>query len=282
MILVTGITGKIGHELLPHLAGSSEHFRLLVRDPSKVKAPANAELVTGDLSDAASLRRAMEGVSKVFLVIASFPGSAKLHNDAIDAAKKAGVGHVVRLSVNGADAKAPMVLGQWHGESDAHLQASGLKWTILRPGAFMQNLLGSTSTVKRDGAIYGTSGEGKVPFIDAHDIAGVAFKTLTTPGHEGKIYPLTGDAAHSYAEVAAKLTTLLGKPVKYVNLPDAQFKAGVLAAGIPEWLANDYLAMNHTTAAGHLSALSPVVSQLLGRARTIDEFLSANLAAFTG
>ncbi len=280
MILITGITGKIGQNLLPLLASSTEKFRLLVRDPSKVKAPANAELFKGDLSDAASVSAAMQGVSKAFLVFGSFPGSAKLHDDAIDAAKKAGVSHVVRLSVNGADANSPVQLARWHAQSDAHLQASGLTWTILRPGAFMQNLLGSAATVKGDGVIYGSSGEGKVPFIDAADIAGVAFKALTTPGHEGKIYPLTGDVAHSYAEVAAKLSSLLGKPVKYVNLPHEQFKAAVVSAGVPEWLASDYVAMNQATAAGFMAPVAPAVSQLLGRARTLDQFLTAHLGAF--
>lgn len=282
MILITGITGKIGVELLPQLAASNQKFRLLVRDPSKVKAPPNAELVKGDLADAASVAQAMTGVTKAFLVVASFPGSSKLHNDAIDAAKKAGVKHLVRLSVNGASATSPVTLARWHAESDAHLQASGIPYTLLQPGSFMQNFFSSAATIKKDGAIYGASGEGTVPFIDARDIASVALHVLTTPGHENKTYVLTGSQALSYGAVASKLGALLAKPVKYVSVPVEQFKASVVAAGVPGWLADDYVVMNQATAAGHMSTVSGDVAKLLGKARTVDEFLAANLAVFKG
>jgi uncharacterized protein YbjT (DUF2867 family) len=282
MILITGITGKIGTELLPLLANSGEKFRLLTRDPSKVKAPSNAEVVKGDLSDAASVESAMKGVTRAFLVVGSFPGSTKLHNDAIDTAKKAGVKHLVRLSVVGAELKSPVTLARWHAESDAHLAKSGLHYTILQPGAFMQNLLASAATIRKESAFYGAAGDGKNPFIDARDIAGVALKVLTSSGHEGKTYVLSGGEALSYAQVAEKLSRVTGRPVKYVNLTSDQFRGGLMSAGLPGWLADDYMAMHQAQAGGAMAAVSPVVATLLGKARTLDEFLVANVAAFKG
>jgi uncharacterized protein YbjT (DUF2867 family) len=282
MILITGITGKIGTELLPLLANSGEKFRLLARDPAKVKAPGNAEVVKGDLSDAASVESAMKGATRVFLVLGSFPGSTKMHNSAIDAAKKAGVKHLVRLSVNGADLKSPVTLARWHAESDAHLEKSGLPFTLLQPGSFMQNFLSSATSIRKEGAFYGAAGEGKVPFIDARDIASVALKVLSSSTHEGKKYVLTGGEALSHAQVADKFARLTGKPVKYVNLTPDQFKGGLMTAGLPGWLADDYVTMQAGIASHTMSQVSPVVATLLGKARSFDDFLNAHAAAFRG
>jgi uncharacterized protein YbjT (DUF2867 family) len=280
MILLTGGTGTVGAQVAKQLAGLGTKFRLLARDPGKALAHPDVEVVKGELADAAALSTAMKGVEKLFLLTSSFPGSTELQNKVVDAAKQHGVAHVVRLSVNGAQASSPVTLSRWHAAADAHLKASGLKWTILQPGSFMQNTLGSAASIKKEGAFYGAAGAGKFACIDARDIAAAAVKVLTSTGHEGKAYPLTGREAISYGEVAAKLSAALGKPVTYVNLTPEQFKAGLLGAGLPEWLAADYVTMHGAQAAGYMAGVDPTLGTLIGKVRTFDDFLGASASAF--
>ncbi len=280
MILITGGTGTVGSEVVKQLAATGAKFRVLARDPKKVPAHANVEVVKGDLTDGAAVDGALKGVEKLFLLTNSTPGSTDLQNKVVDAAKKAGVKHVVRLSVLGADKASPVVLAQWHAAGDEHLKQSGLKWTILQPGAFMQNALGSASTVKSDGAMYGAASEGKVATIDARDIAAAAVKVLTSAGHEGKTYPLTGKEALSYGDMAAKIGKAIGKPVKFVNLPGEQFKGALVGAGLPEWLAKDYQTMHAHTASGGMAGIDPTLGSLIGNVRSYDDFLTAYAPAF--
>jgi uncharacterized protein YbjT (DUF2867 family) len=280
MILITGGTGTVGSEVVKQLAARGTKFRMLVRDPRKAFKHANVELVQGDLGNQAVLASALRGVDRLFLLTPSFPGSSELHKQVIDAAAKLGVGHTVRLSVIGADANSPIALARWHAAGDSYLQSSSVKWTLLRPTSFMQNFLASAPTIKKDRAFYGAAKNGKVPFIDARDIAGVAVKALTEPGHEGQLYTLTGKEPLSYAEAAAKFTQTLGKPVKYVDLAPEQFIAGLLGAGIPEWLAKDYAALHEVYASGQAATVDPTLGKLLGSVRSFDDFLAASANAF--
>ena len=279
MILVIGGTGKVGAQLLEQLSATGAKFRALVRDPSKVKTP-GVEAVKGDLADGASVDAALKGVERLFLLTPSLPGTSELQMAAIDRAKAAGVKHVVRLSVFGADPKAGVTLARWHAQTDAHLVASGLKWTLLKPGSFAQNLLASAATIKKDGAFYGCSQDGKTLHIDTRDIAAVAVKALTESGHENQTYTLTGQEPLSYAQVAERIGKVAGKPVKYVDLPPEQFKQGLISAGLPEWLAADYVAMGVGNAKGWAATPDPTVPRLLGRARTLGDFFAAYGGAF--
>jgi uncharacterized protein YbjT (DUF2867 family) len=280
MILITGGTGTVGSEVVKQLAAAGTKFRVLARDPKKVAAGANVEVVKGDLTDLASVEAALQGIDKLFLLTNSTPGSTEVQNNVVDTAKKAGVKHVVRLSVLGADKASPVVLAQWHAAGDEHLKQSGLKWTILQPGSFMQNTIASASTVKKDAALYGAAGEGKMATIDARDIAAAAVKVLTTSGHEGKTYPLTGKEALSYGDIAAKIGKAIGKPVKYVNLPGEQFKGALVGAGLPEWLAKDYVTMHGYQSSGGMATTDPTLGSLIGNVRTFDDFLSSHAPAF--
>jgi uncharacterized protein YbjT (DUF2867 family) len=281
MILVTGGTGTVGSEVVKLLATSGTRFRLLARTPDKALKSPNVEAVKGDLADAAALGKALQGIEKLFLLTNSMPGSADLQSGVIAAAKKAGVKHVVRLSVAGADPKSPVQLSRWHAQTDAELKKSGLAWTLLQPGYFMQNFLGSAATIRKDGAFYGCVGQGKSAVIDARDIAAVAYACLTGKGHDGKTYPITGGEALSQPEMAALLSAALGKSVKYVDLPPEQFKQGLLSAGLPEWLAADYVTMHRAFSSGAASAIATTVRDVTGKApRSFEAFTHDYAAAF--
>ena len=142
--------------------------------------------------------------------------------------------HVVKFSGLGAGV-ADTAIQRQHAETDALLQASGLPYTILRPNSFFQNLLLSAGTIKDHGAFYLPMRDGKQSLVDVRDVATVAVKVLTEPGHEGQVYEITGPESLSYAEVAATLSRVLGRPVRYVDVPPEVARDSMLRAGMPPW-----------------------------------------------
>ena len=148
MIVVTGATGTIGKDVVKELRGMSARFRVVARDPEKARPLlGDADIVRGEFGDRASLDAAFEGATKLFLLGPGSPTQVPDQHNAIEAAKAAGITHVVRSSAFLSDAGSEVSLGRWHGQIDQELRRSGLKWTILQPEAFMQNLLGSVGTI---------------------------------------------------------------------------------------------------------------------------------------
>jgi uncharacterized protein YbjT (DUF2867 family) len=275
MILVTGATGTTGRELVKLLSSQGAKVRALVRNPGKaaeLKLP-NVEIVPGDLSKPATLEAAFKGAEKLLLLTNAEPAQVELQHNALEAAKRAGLKHVVKISAMGADVKSPVSLGRWHGQTEEELKKSGLPYTILQPHYFMQNLMGSAQSIKAQGAFYGAMKDGKISLIDARDIAAVAAKVLTSAGHEGKTYVLTGPEPLSMADLAGKLAAAAGKPIKYVDLPPEQLKKGLSEAGMPEWFATDMVSMQTFFATGAAAGVSPSVQELKGSpGRTFDAF----------
>ncbi len=282
-ILVTGATGNIGSEVVKLLSAQGEKIRALVRDPGKARKLElpGVELVKGDLSDRPSLDAAAKGVDALFLLGPAGPDQVAQQHNALEAAKAAGIKRVVKLSAVGAQKGSKIQLGDWHGQTEDELKKSGLSWTILQPHSFLQNLLMSASTIKGQGEFYGATKEGKIPLIDTRDIGAVAAAVLTTAGHEGKTYVLTGPEAVSHTQVAEKLAGAVGKPVKYVDLPPAELKKGLLGAGLPGWLAGDLVGMQQFFATGGGGKVTTAVKDLTGKAaRTVDQFARDFAAAF--
>lgn len=149
-----------------------------------------------------------------------------------------------------------------------------MSYTIIRPGSFMQNTLASAASIKAEGVFYGAQGEGKAAMIDTRDVAAAAAAILRKPGpHAGKTFVLTGPEALSQAQVAEKLSKVIGKPVKFVSVPPEAAYQRIIGLGMPWWLAHDLVAMSVMVASGGASVVSDSVRQLIGRsARTFDEF----------
>src|SRR5207237_197124 len=131
------------------------------------------------------------------------------------AAQQAGVRHVVYLSSTGAN-HPTLLLGRWHRDREEIIRASGLTWTFLRPGNFMSNTLMWAETIKTQETVYFPGGAGRTAPIDPQDIAAVAALALTQPGHEGRIYELTGGELLTAAQQTEILSHVLGKPIRYV------------------------------------------------------------------
>lgn len=193
MILITGATGNIGSALIQQFAAAGIPVRALVRSPEKAKqiATSAVEIALGDFSQPEQLKSALQGVKKLFLLSSLDPQLPQLQQQVIQIATQMGVEHVVKLSVEDADPQSKLTVYRWHGEVEKYLEASGLAWTHLRPGYFMQNLLMSAAMIKSQNSFFTVRDE-VTAAIDARDIAAVAFETLTRSGHERKVYHLTG------------------------------------------------------------------------------------------
>ncbi len=283
MVLVTGATGHVGSEVVKQLVQGGHRVRALVRDLVKAQnLGKGVEVVKGDLSKPETLTAAFTGVEKAFVLAPiNGPEFLELEGNAFDAAKTAGVKHIVKLSgVSGITtflAKAPF--GKWHTESEQRLRVLGIAWTILRPSFFNSNVI--EFGIMPRGGLFFPVGNGKEAPIDPRDIAAVAVKALTTPGHEGKIYELTGPEILSFSEMVQVIATVTGKPLKFVDMPEATFRQEMLAAGAPPPVVESLLCyFTEGIKAGETNRLTPTVAELLGRpARTIEQWAQDHIAA---
>jgi uncharacterized protein YbjT (DUF2867 family) len=286
MILVTGATGHVGSELVRLLAAAGTPARALVHSPDKA-APIQRlglETAVGDFEQPDTLDAAMAGCDRLFLLSPPTPRQPQQEQQVIDAAKRAGVAHVVKQSVPWADdPDAGLVFCRWHGQVEQHLEGSGLSYTLLRPSNFMQNFLMSAQPVADQGVLYGMTGEGRVAFIDTRDIAAVAAELLTSPGHQGTSYTLTGPEALTSAEVAERLSAATGHQVRYVDLPPEAFGQALAGAGLPGWLVDGLIEGNTMMAAGHAATVTDEVAKVAGRPpRTFEQFAADHRLEFGG
>lgn len=282
MILVIGATGTNGREVVQRLAGAGHRVRALVRNPANADGLRleNIELTQGDLGDPASLDRAFAGVNRAFVVTAVDQRAVGWFRNAFDAARRAGTPHVVKFSGMGAGVADSALLRQ-HAETDEMLKASGLPYTILRPNSFYQNMLWSAGTIRDHGAFYLPMRDAKQSLVDVRDIAAVAVKVLTGTGHEGQTYEITGPESLSYAEVAATLSRVLGKPVRYVAVPPETARDSMLKAGMPKWNAEAVTELYGAFANGQFGYTTDSVERITGQPPIpFERFASENVTAF--
>jgi len=280
-ILVTGATGTIGREVVKHLSEKNAAVRAGVRDAGKAKAQFrdSVELTTFDFGDTASYATALKGVEKLFILPPLISSQVEVTIALVDAAKSAGVGHIVKLSAIGADPAASYTLGQWHGQTDAYIRQSGLAFTVLRPNSFMQNFINYFPP--RDGAIYLPWGDGKASFVDARDIGAVAAEVLTSDGHEGATYDLTGPEALAITEVARIVSTVSDRGIRYVDVPEVAARDGMLQAGIPQWQVDVLLELHAINKQGLWDAVTSDVEKVTGHSvTTFAQFASDHAQSF--
>lgn len=275
-ILVTGATGRTGSELIKALQSAGADIRAMDRDPEKIAALSEQgiESVVGDLEKPETIEQAMEGIDKAFLLSIEDPRLGELHGNFAKAAQQAGVKHLVRMSILVAMMPdSPLVIGKWHREADQAVMESGVPYTILQPAYFMQNILRSADMIKAKDVLPGGMGDGKVGVIDLRDIAATAAAVLTNEGHEGKTYVLTGPEALSMADMAVKLSAVLGREITYMNMQPEEAKAGMTKMGMPDEIADAWVAVGQMISMGKADMVTDAVKEVTGQVpRSFDQF----------
>jgi uncharacterized protein YbjT (DUF2867 family) len=280
MILVIGGRSKIGSALIGSLIERDQRVRALVRAGEQGDGmPAAVEAVTGDLADPSSLAAAMAGADKVFLLSSPHRDAVSWHRNAIDAARETGVELLVRSSILGADKDSPAEFVNAHTTCDRYLAQSGLDHVTLRPNLFLQNVPESNiPSIGEDGNLYVDAGDARISMVDTRDVAAIAAAVLTEPGHVGAQYDITGPEAVSYADVAAKLSAAIGRPVTYVDAPDDAVRGALLGLGLDEWFADALVGLyqdyRRSGTDGYAAQVTDTVERLTGRpARSLDDLL---------
>ncbi|EMR04456.1 SDR family oxidoreductase [Cesiribacter andamanensis] len=282
-ILVIGATGTIGRYLLEKLRLRGATFKALVRNVDKALAlqQSGVAVAMGDLSDPESLRRAMQGVRKLFLLSSPSDRQVELQHNAIEAARAAGVAHIVKVSALGSLPDSPIQLARMHAQTEDEIRQSGMAWTFLHPHTLMQNWFWHVQQVREQGILYSFTQQGRYSPIDARDIAEVAARILTEAGHEGQTYYLTGPEAVSMKDVANALELALDKDIKLIAVPAEMSYQPLLQAGLPDWLAKDLAELNKTYAQSLGDDTSPDFERITGRrATSVKQFAADHARVF--
>lgn len=277
LILITGPTGTIGTELVKRLEQSGTKVRAGVRSPAKAKSRFGTavELVSFDFEDAGSFE-CLKGVEKLFLLPPVMPNQVAVSNALVDAAKQAGVGRIVKLSVMGADSEPPFIFGQWHAAGERHIRESGIDFTFIRANSFMQNFI--TYFPPREGMIYLPWGHGKASWIDTFDIARVAAEILRSDEHSRKTYTVTGPAALGIEEVARILSQVAGRKITYVDVPESAAREAMVQAGLPGWQIDALMDLHATNRQSRWSQVTSDIKDLTGKTATSFEQFAQDYA----
>jgi uncharacterized protein YbjT (DUF2867 family) len=284
VITVTGSTGTIGRELVRLLSVARASTRAISRRADSARPLPHVAWVQADLGDPRVLEPALAGTTHLLLLTGNESGFSRLQIAVVQAAEQLGVTHVVKLSALGASDYSKSWIAKEHWEAEQAIQQTTMRWTFLRPHAFMQNWLGDVAeSVRAEGVIYSPIGDGRVPFIDTRDIAEVAVEVLLHPdAHVGKKYVLTGGEAVGMADVAATLSEATGRTVIYRPISMEEARARLAARGVPATMIDATLAIAaYQKAGGPTAVVANTVERLLGRPpRTIRDFARDYAAHF--
>jgi uncharacterized protein YbjT (DUF2867 family) len=262
-ILVIGASGTIGSELVKQLAATGESVRAGYR--TRRPTVPGVEPVQIDLATGEGLDAALAGADAVFLLAGEMEDQAAAEIYVVEAAKRAGVKRLVKQSVLAAESEA-YSFARIHRQAERAVEASGIAYTFLRPGSFMQNFVTyHGDTIRAQNAIYLPCGNAREAFVDARDIASVAAVALITDGHDGKAYDLLGAEPLTYAEAAEKLSAALGRRIQYVDIPDADFRKAMLGTGLPEPSIDRLASLYGYIREGNFPTQSTAIKDFTGR-----------------
>lgn len=284
-ILITGATGNIGTELARQLSALGVPFRAMVRSIESAKALTplkGAEIVVGDFNNEESVANALNGIERAFLLTNSSEQAATLQSNFTDAAGRAGVQHIVKLSQLAAAPHSPVRFLRYHAAAEQKIQQSGMAYTFLRPNLFMQGLLGFREPIVKQGKFFATAGDAKISIVDIRDIAAVAAKALTSKGHEGKTYDLTGPEALTHQQIATHLSNTLAREIRYINVSPEDMLQALIAVGFPLWQAEGLIEDYAHYSRGEASAVTSVIQDITGKpARDFKSFTHDYATAFS-
>ena len=278
--LITGATGDVGSKVVDLLIQRGNRPRVFVRDANKAQSRFGnrVDVCLGDLANAESLRTALKGVDGLFLVN-SGPEIPLRDELAANIAKAAGVRHLVKLS--SMDVQQGLAIGAWHERGEAAIRTSGIPFTFVQPTGFMSNLLAWADSIKKEGLVRSSTGDGKRAFIHSDDIAAVATEALTTSNYLGQSLPITGPEALSFAEVTATIATAIGKQLTFQPISDEEARQRYSAISASTEETEAHVSLWRAIREGRLATVTDNVDRILGRKPIkLNQWLTENAAAF--
>ena len=278
--VITGATGDVGSRVVELLFARGVRPRIFVRNAEKARARFGdrADVSTGDLADEAALLASLKGADSLFL-LNSGPAIASLDALAARAARASGVQHIVKMS--SLDVEQSLAIGAWHEEGEAAIRASRIGFTFVRPAGFMSNLLAWADSVKAEGVVRTSTGDGRRAFIHSADIAAVVVEALVGPKYLGKELAITGPEAVTFAEAAEKIGAAIGRPVRFEAISDQEAGQRFAASGEPVEVVKAHVALWRAIREGRVGMVTGEVERVLGRQPiSLDTWVRENVEAF--
>lgn len=271
-IAITGATGQLGQLVIQALLKrvSADQIVALVRDQKKATALAEqgVELRHFDYDAPESLAPALQGIDKLLLISANEVGRrTPQHKAVIEAAQLAQVPYIAYTSLLRADT-SPLGLAQEHRETEALIQASGLRYTLLRNNWYNENYLAGVEHNVASGKLFSATQNGPISSASRADYAEAAAEVLTTSGHEQKTYELAGSQSFTKTDLATYIAHAASKPVQYLQIDAESFAQGLTQAGLPEPVVNLITEADVETAHGAMFSDRTDLEQLIGRKTT--------------
>ena len=288
IILVTGATGLTGREIVKRLSQSHVRIRVLVRDITKVHALSldtlpHVTIFQGDLGKSETLAPALTGADKAILISSSNPEMEAVQCNFIETAKKFNLKHIVKLSGIIADINSPFRYARMHAEIERRLENSGISFTHLRAGEFMQSYFRQVPNIIERDSLFLPMENQRIASIDVYDVAEVAVRILTGMGHKGNVYPVTGTEALTIYEVAEKFSAVLGRKINYVNISPEDANKARRDAGMSEYTVDALDELFAERRKGKESKVYYTMQNVFGlRPTSFDEFIIRNLPVFKG
>lgn len=265
-ILVTGASGTVGREVVRQLLALGVRVRASGRAPSGPEFLGLADYTVFDFENPKTAPLAFRDVRSTFLLTPLDERMVGLACGVVEQAKAAGVEHIVRLSAMGTGDIALTELARVHRAVEQHIETSGLKYTFLRPNAFMQNYLTAFGeSIRRHGLMAMPQGHGAVSVVDARDVAAVAVAALRDVRHHGHSYDLTGPESLTNNDIAQILSNVLDRSIRYVDTPEAEARKTLLDQGISRWLVTVLLELYAISREGMAARVSSAIQEVLGR-----------------
>jgi NAD(P)H dehydrogenase (quinone) len=285
VILVTGATGRVGYKLMEALADARADVTAMVRVEAKADdLPGTPQHVVATFDDPPPAE-VLRGFDRVFLLSPAIEEQAELETVFIDALVAAGHGpHVVKIAADGfVDPGCEVRFMLSHRQVAAHLEAVDLPVTYLAPALYMEDLLATADSIREAAEISVPGGHGRVGFVAASDVAKAAAQVLTSPGHEGATYVLTGPEALRFKDVAARVSAVFAREVDYTDQPAERARELILGSGLSRWQADGNLELFDWIRQGGADTVTTAVREVTGAdPRPVQDWLEESRASFEG
>ena len=253
-------------KIVKRLSSTGAGVRAMVRKPrdqAKSILP-GVEIATADFDQPESIRRALEGVDRAFLVTNSSERVEEQQLRFVQLALESGVRHIVYLSQLHASKDSPVRFLRYHAVVEEAISSSGMAYTHLRPNLYMQGLIAFRASIASEGRFFAPAGEARVSIVDVRDIAAVTTAALTSNSHEGKVYDVTGPEALTHTEIAVHLSEALSKQITFTDIPEAAMRSALAGLGVPQWQADGLVEDYAHYRRGEAAAVSTAVQDVTG------------------